>query len=217
MSNEATRVMSDADMDAAERLADARLTEGRTRPSDSDVDARVQECLRRPYRMEVRGNPEEGYLATAPELPGCVTAGETPEEALRLLRDAMATWIEATIAAGDPVPGPDEDRHSGRTLLNQLAVALLAEGLGRKQSSLVADVERALDTSGIPPGPDLEIRRCVREMIRTLAVGQRWNPATDSPGSTHTALANATLRFWGSLPPETVEEIKRRATSRKLF
>jgi len=238
MSNEATRVMSDADMDAAERLADARLTEGRTRPSDSDVDARVQECLRRPYRMEVRGNPEEGYLATAPELPGCVTAGETPEEALRLLRDAMATWLEATIAAGDPVPEPDEDRHSGRMLLrmpkwlharlaeqarheevsiNQLAVALLAEGLGRKQSSLVADVERALDTSGIPPGPDLEIRRCVREMIRTLAVGQRWNPATDSPGSTHTALANATLRFWGSLPPETVEEIKRRATSRKLF
>jgi antitoxin HicB len=153
MTNKATRVMSDADMDAAERLAEARIAEARARPSDSDVEARVREFLRRPYRMEVRGNPEEGYLATAPELPGCLTAGETPEEALRLLQDAMATWIEAAIAAGDPVPQPDDDRYSGRMLLripkslharlaeqagcenvsmNQFALVLLAESLVRE-------------------------------------------------------------------------------------
>lgn len=51
--------------------------------------AYVEELLRRPYRMVIRGTPEEGYLAEAPELPGCITAGETPEEALALLRDAM--------------------------------------------------------------------------------------------------------------------------------
>jgi len=234
MSNEATRVMSDAEMDAAERLAEARLAEARTRPSDSDVEARVQEHLRRPYRMEVRGNPEEGYLATAPELPGCMTAGETPEEALRMLRDAMASWLETAIIAGNPIPEPGEERYSGRMLLrlprslharlaeqagrenvsiNQLALTLIAEGLGREQSDLLADTERALDTTGIPPGPDREIRRFLRETIRTLAVGERWDPASDSPGSTHTALANAYLRLLGSLSPEQVKEFKRRVAS----
>ncbi len=234
MTNEATRVMSDADMDAAERLAETRMAAARARPSDSDVEARVREYLRRPYRMEVRGNPDEGYLATAPELPGCLTAGETPEEALRLLQDAMATWIEAAIAAGDPIPQPDEDRYSGRMLLripkslharlaekagrdqvsiNQLAVTMLAEGLGREQSGILADVKRALDTSGIPPGPELEVRRMLREMIRTLAVGQRWDPALDSPGSTQTALLNAVLRLWWSLPVEAAEAIKRQVAA----
>ncbi|HLZ09704.1 MAG TPA: type II toxin-antitoxin system HicB family antitoxin [Chloroflexota bacterium] len=155
MNDEATRVMSDADMDAAERLAEVRLADARNRPIDPDVEERVREYLRRPYRMEVRGSPEEGYLATAPELPGCITASDTPEDGLRMLRDAMATWLEATIVAGDQVPEPDEVRFSGRMLLrmpkslhsrladqagrenvsiNQLAVALVAEGLGREQS-----------------------------------------------------------------------------------
>src|SRR5262249_22101997 len=128
-------------------------------------------------------------------------------------------------------PEPDEERYSGRMLLrlpkslharlaeqagresvsiNQLATTLIAEGLGREQNGLLADVTRALDTAGIPPGPELEVRRMVRVMIRTLAVGQRWDSASDAPGSTHTALANAYLRFIGSLPPEIVEEFKRR-------
>jgi len=231
MRNEAARIMSDADMDAAERQAEARLAEHTSHPNKSDVESRIQEYLRRPYRMEVRGNPEEGYLATAPELPGCMTAGETPDEALRMLRDAMASWIEATIVAGDLVPEPDEDRYSGRMLLrmpkslharlaeqagredvsiNQLAVTLIAEGIGRGQSGLLEDVRRALDTSEIPPGPELEIRRMIREMIRTLAVGQRWDPALDAPGSAQTALANAYLRLLGSLSPEQVDEFKHR-------
>lgn len=52
--------------------------------------AHVEELLRRPRRMMIRGTLEEGYLAEAPEPPGCITAGETPEQALALFRDAMA-------------------------------------------------------------------------------------------------------------------------------
>jgi antitoxin HicB len=97
----------------------------RTRPrrmsmATSDTAVRVQELLARPYRMEVRGDPDEGYLATAPELPGCMTAGETPAEALELLRDAMAGWFESAIAHDDPIPAPAEaskDSYSGRLLL----------------------------------------------------------------------------------------------------
>src|ERR1035437_10298629 len=156
MTDEATRVMSEADLNAAEDLVEARLAAARTRVRNPAVEISVQNYLRRPYRMEVRGNSEEGYLALAPELPGCITAGETPDEALRMLRDAMATWIEAAIVAGGTVPEPDEDRYSGRMLLrmpkslhahlatqagrenvsiNQLAVTLLARGLGEGRES----------------------------------------------------------------------------------
>jgi antitoxin HicB len=36
-----------------------------------------------------------GYLATAPDLPGCMSDGETPEEALKNVQEAIASWIEA--------------------------------------------------------------------------------------------------------------------------
>jgi predicted RNase H-like HicB family nuclease len=36
-----------------------------------------------------------GYLATAPDLPGCMSDGETPEEALRNVLGAIACWIAA--------------------------------------------------------------------------------------------------------------------------
>src|SRR5216684_1926955 len=104
MSDEATRVMSDAEIEAADRLAEKRRAEAQTHSVDPDLNARIQDYLRRPYRMEVRGNRVDGYLATATELPGCMTGGETPEDALRSLRDAMATWLEATIVAGTPIP-----------------------------------------------------------------------------------------------------------------
>ncbi len=45
-----------------------------------------------------------GFIATAPDLPGCSAFGETPQEALAELQDAIAAWTEAAHAAGNPVP-----------------------------------------------------------------------------------------------------------------
>jgi antitoxin HicB len=47
-----------------------------------------------------------GYIALAPDLPGCSAFGETQQEALAELQDAIAAWIEAFQAAGNPIPGP---------------------------------------------------------------------------------------------------------------
>jgi antitoxin HicB len=51
-----------------------------------------------------------GFLATAPDLPGCMSDGETPEEALANVRDAIAAWIEEARVLGRPVPKPSQ-RH----------------------------------------------------------------------------------------------------------
>ena len=36
-----------------------------------------------------------GYLATVPDLPGCMSDGGTPEEALKNVQEAIASWIES--------------------------------------------------------------------------------------------------------------------------
>jgi len=74
--------------------------------TDANVEAQVQAILRRPYHRVISGEPEEGYLREVLELPGCLTAGATPEEALQNLDEAMALWIESALAHGDPIPEP---------------------------------------------------------------------------------------------------------------
>ena len=43
-------------------------------------------------------------MAYCPALKGCVAQGETPEEALRNLKEAMKDYIECLIEDGLPVP-----------------------------------------------------------------------------------------------------------------
>jgi len=47
-----------------------------------------------------------GFLATFPDLPGCMADGETPEEALTDARAAFDCWMAAHIADGRPIPSP---------------------------------------------------------------------------------------------------------------
>ena len=47
-----------------------------------------------------------GFVATVPDLPGCMSDGETPEEALINVQDAIAAWIEAAHDIGHAVPRP---------------------------------------------------------------------------------------------------------------
>jgi antitoxin HicB len=51
-----------------------------------------------------------GFVATVPDLPGCMSDGETPEEALANVRDAVAEWIGEARALGRAVPEPSR-RH----------------------------------------------------------------------------------------------------------
>ena len=55
-----------------------------------------------PLSAEDRG----GFLATVPHLPGCMSDGETPEEALINGQDAIACWIEAAEELRREVLGP---------------------------------------------------------------------------------------------------------------
>ncbi|HEX3885693.1 MAG TPA: type II toxin-antitoxin system HicB family antitoxin [Stellaceae bacterium] len=55
-----------------------------------------------PLPMEEGG----GFLATAPDLPGCMSDGATPEEAVSNIQDAIVAWIEAARDLGHAIPRP---------------------------------------------------------------------------------------------------------------
>jgi predicted RNase H-like HicB family nuclease len=49
---------------------------------------------------------DTSFGAYVPDLPGCVAVGETREEALRLLREAVTLHLEALKEQGLPIPQP---------------------------------------------------------------------------------------------------------------
>lgn len=51
-------------------------------------------------------NEDQAFLAETPELPGCMAHGNSYEEALRNVRDAMAFWIDVAREQGEPIPVP---------------------------------------------------------------------------------------------------------------
>lgn len=109
------------------------------------------------YPFEMRPLSEDeggGWLISYPDLPGCISDGETPEEAIANGNDAVNAWIKAVQEAGRDVPQPGEGpsgkfiarvpksihaRLSARARsegvsMNALVSAFLAESLGRREN-----------------------------------------------------------------------------------
>jgi predicted RNase H-like HicB family nuclease len=52
------------------------------------------------------GSESEAWGVVVPDLPGCFSAGDSLDEALRAAEEAAAAWIDAALDAGETVPGP---------------------------------------------------------------------------------------------------------------
>ena len=101
--------------------------------------------LKLPYRMEiVEDQAEGGDTVSFPELPGCITCGETIESALKNAEDAKKTWLEAVLEDGGEVPEPDSLKdYSGqfklripKSLHRSLAEHSKREGISMNQYCL---------------------------------------------------------------------------------
>ena len=72
------------------------------------------------YTIILHPDPEEGgYTVTVPALPGCITQGETLEEAIAMAKDAIRLYVESLIADGEPVP--EERDHPQAIVINVAA------------------------------------------------------------------------------------------------
>lgn len=54
-----------------------------------------------------------GFAAYVPDLPGCMSDGETPQEALENVQDAIQCWMEAWTDMGRPIPDPSPQAPDG--------------------------------------------------------------------------------------------------------
>lgn len=108
------------------------------------------------YPVEIRPLASDdggGWLATFPDLPGCMGDGETPEAAIEDGYAAAWSWLKVAEECGDPIPAPGSGSESGRFVarlprslhtrlaaradqegvsMNTLVVALIAEGVGAR-------------------------------------------------------------------------------------
>ena len=65
------------------------------------------------YKYEIVlywSNEDDVFIAEAPELPGCLAHGDTREDALKNIQDAMELWIDTAREFGDRVPEPTGKR-----------------------------------------------------------------------------------------------------------
>ncbi len=74
--------------------------------------------LSQPYARVLVPDPTGGYFAEVLEFPGCFTEGDTADETMANLDEAMLAWIEATLQEGHPIPPPQATQgYSGHVAL----------------------------------------------------------------------------------------------------
>jgi predicted RNase H-like HicB family nuclease len=102
----------------------------------------LNEYMAMSYRMEIVEDKDEGgFVVTYPDLPGCITCGETIESAVANALDAKRAWLEAAFEEGTPICEPDSlDDYSGqfklripRSLHRTLAEHSKREGISMNQ------------------------------------------------------------------------------------
>ena len=128
-----------------------------TGPVPPAIAEKVAEYMKLPYTITMVRDDSPGgppaWVVWVEELEGCVSQGDTPEEATRMIREAMEGWLEVAVAYEDDIPLPRDHfpEHSGKfqvrlpvglhgrlaavakqqeVSLNQLVTAILAEGVG---------------------------------------------------------------------------------------
>lgn len=96
-----------------------------------------------------------GFLIEFPDLPGCMSDGDTLEETIKNGQDALVCWLSAAKAAGRKIPSPGQlESQSGKWVqrvpksihyrlveqakregvsLNTLVVSMISESLGHEQ------------------------------------------------------------------------------------
>ena len=121
----------------------------------------LDEYLALEYPFNAIADPDGGWVIEFPDLPGCLSQADTPDEIGSMAEEARRVWIKTTYADNGDIPLPSyPEEYSGkfnvrlpRSLHRRLAEGAAREGVSLNQylSSLVATndalrgVERRID------------------------------------------------------------------------
>ena len=102
----------------------------------------LNDYMKMSYLMEIIEDKEEGgFIVSYPDLPGCITCGETVESAVENALDAKITWLKTALKEGIEIYEPDNlEGYSGqfklripRSLHRSLAEHSRREGISMNQ------------------------------------------------------------------------------------
>ena len=62
------------------------------------------------YTIHIEPAAEGGYVVTVPALVGCITEGDTYEQAIANAHEAVEGFVEALAKAGEPIPTEPEPK-----------------------------------------------------------------------------------------------------------
>lgn len=118
---------------------------------------KIDKTLIHSYPFTIRPLTAEdggGFAIEYPDLPGCISDGDTPEDALKHGADAVRAYLLNCAKHGDPIPKPSEASGQWRqrvprslharlvtkarqegVSLNTLVTAMISEGLGKRRAS----------------------------------------------------------------------------------
>ena len=108
----------------------------------NDLLEKLEYYMKKKYRIEIIEDEDEGgFIISYPDLIGCISSGETLEEAVKNGEEARKEWIYATLENGADVPEPfDADNYSGqfrlrvpKSLHKRLAERSKQEGISMNQ------------------------------------------------------------------------------------
>ncbi len=107
--------------------------------------SKIEYYLAQKYSIVLKELPAEdggGWIAEIPDLPGCMSDGETPQQAIESIEDAKIAWLETALKRKQHIPLPEEEDsfYSGKftlripkTLHRELAQSAKREGVSLNQ------------------------------------------------------------------------------------
>ena len=58
------------------------------------------------YRVLIEQDEDGMFVAEVPSFPGCISQGETREQAVENIKEAIALYLESLAAHDEPIPPP---------------------------------------------------------------------------------------------------------------
>ena len=84
-----------------------------------------EEYMKMPYKLEIIPDADEGgFVASYPELPGCITCGETLDEAVSNALDAKKAWVLAAMEEGIEIAAPEALGESAESYSGQFKLRI---------------------------------------------------------------------------------------------
>ncbi len=73
--------------------------------TELDIEREMERYMGLPYRIELTPS-DSGWFVRLPDLPYCMSQGDTVDDAMEMIRDAQRGWLAVRIAKNLPIPTP---------------------------------------------------------------------------------------------------------------